>query len=162
MVQLVPMSESDLETYLEQAIRRYAYERIRWNLWHESDAQSKAQLVFDERLPQGLATPNNHLYRIIRDNNEETLLIGYLWFAVEPHQAIDVAFVYDIVIDSTYRRRGYGRDAFRLLEEKVREHGLDTIFLNVFGDNHEARAMYESLGYAAANLRMIKKISDTE
>ena len=30
MVKLVPMSESDLETYREQAIVRYAYERIRW------------------------------------------------------------------------------------------------------------------------------------
>ncbi len=65
----------------------------------------------------------------------------------------------DLAIFEQHRRRGYASEALRLLEEKVREQGLDTISLHVFGHNHAARELYEKSGYAVTNVNMSKKIA---
>ncbi len=51
-----------------------------------------------------------------------------------------------------------GEQAFQALEIKVRELGLHTIALHVFGHNHAARAMYEKLGYITTNVQMLKTV----
>ncbi|HSO28244.1 MAG TPA: GNAT family N-acetyltransferase, partial [Anaerolineales bacterium] len=70
------------------------------------------------------------------------------------------AFIYDFVIDEAYRRRGYGRLALLALEDKAREMGIDQIALHVFGHNHAARALYESVGYQVTNLQMAKALGE--
>jgi ribosomal protein S18 acetylase RimI-like enzyme len=44
------------------------------------------------------------------------------------------------------------------LEVKARELGLATLSLHVFVFNHEARALYEKLGYAITNINMSKAL----
>ncbi len=77
---------------------------------------------------------------IIEDEATQ-ILVGMLWFAVMEHGGHKGAYVFDIKIDEAFRRRGYGEQAFQALETKVRELGLHTIALHVFGHNHPARAM---------------------
>ena len=82
-----------------------------------------------------------------------------LWVAAETRQGKTRAFVYDFAIDEAHRRQGYGEQAFRALEDKVRALGLDSIALHVFGHNHAARALYEKLGYVTTNINMEKKLT---
>lgn len=56
-------------------------------------------------------------------------------------------FVMDIQIQPEFRRRGYGTQAFRLLEAQARRLGMETIDLHVFQHNQPAQAMYAKLGY---------------
>ena len=67
-------------------------------------------------------------------------------------------FIYDLRIYDEYQRRGYARQAMLALETKVRELGLDTISLHVFGHNHAAKALYDQLGYEVTNINMSKKL----
>jgi ribosomal protein S18 acetylase RimI-like enzyme len=86
--------------------------------------------------------------------------VGMLWFAVERRPAGARAFVYDVEVFEPFRRRGYAEQAFKAMEERVRELGLNTISLHVFGHNHAARTLYEKLGYIATNLNMSKTLTD--
>ena len=45
-----------------------------------------------------------------------------------------------------------------VLEDKVRELGLDSISLHVFGHNHAAIALYQAAGYETTDLHMVKKL----
>lgn len=69
------------------------------------------------------------------------------------------AFVYDIRIDEAFRRHGYGSQAFRELENKVRALGGRWIALHVFGNNYAALEMYQKLGYETTNVLMAKTLN---
>lgn len=66
--------------------------------------------------------------------------------------------LYFIGILPPYRRRGYAMQALRLLEDKIRQQGLEEIRLYVFGHNTPACALYEKMGYAAVSMTMAKPV----
>ncbi len=68
------------------------------------------------------------------------------------------AWIYAIEVDAAVRGKGYGRALLAALEDRVREHGVATIGLNVFGENHVARRLYESAGYETTSLQMRKTV----
>jgi GNAT superfamily N-acetyltransferase len=133
MVRLVPMSQTEFEGYLESSVRDYAQEHVRAGNWSADEALRMSEETFHKLLPDGLATSNQYLFVIEDETQGEK--VGVLWFAVEQHKAGPRAFVYDVQIDEAYRHRGYGTQAFEVLEGKVRELGLAKIMLHVFGHN---------------------------
>jgi ribosomal protein S18 acetylase RimI-like enzyme len=74
------------------------------------------------------------------------------------HGGQTFAFIYDIIIFEEYRRRGYGEATMLAVEEKVREQGLNSIALHVFGHNHAAKTLYEKIGYEITDINMMKKV----
>jgi RimJ/RimL family protein N-acetyltransferase len=157
MIRLVPMDEADFQAYLAAAIPSYAEEHIAAGRWSREEALNKAEAEYHQLLPEGLATPDQYLYSI---EDMAGAKVGMLWFAVERRPAGARAFVYDVEVFEPFRRRGYAEQAFKAMEERVRELGLNTISLHVFGHNHAARALYEKLGYIATNLNMSKTLTD--
>jgi ribosomal protein S18 acetylase RimI-like enzyme len=111
-------------------------------------------------LPDGLLTASQYLFSL-RDEALGTP-VGSLWFGRREEGGEPTAFVFRIVIFEAFRRQGYGTQAMLALEEKVRQVGLSTISLHVFGHNHTARAMYEKLGYATTNVMMRKMLKPQE
>jgi RimJ/RimL family protein N-acetyltransferase len=160
LVDLVPMGETEFRTYLASSIPAYAQNNIDSGRWSPEEALQQAEKQYQELLPNGLASPNQYLFSI-RDE-EQGMNVGMLWFAVQERGGKASAFVYEIIIDEPFRRHGYAKQAFLLMEEKVRALGLDTISLHVFGYNHPARTMYEQLGYVPTNINMSKKLSDPQ
>jgi len=158
MVRLVPMNESDFHTYLTSSIADYAQEHVKAGNWSAEEAQQKAEEEFQQLVPDGLASKNQYFFTI----EDETLpaKVGILWFAVRDQGGQPSAFVYDVEIFAEFRRRGYGMQAFQALESYVRNLGLTTISLHVFGHNHAARAMYEKLGYITTNVSMSKTLDN--
>ena len=155
MVKLVPMQPSDLESYLAVAVQEYAQDKIQAGNYTASEGLEKARAEFDALLPQGAATPNQHLFSILNDEAEK---VGIIWLAEIQSGAQRFAFIYDIRIDEQYRRKGYGTQAMLAVEAEAKALGLDRIALHVFGHNKAARELYEKLGYEITNINMSKEI----
>ena len=156
MIRLVAMTESEFRTYREILIRGYAEDKVRSGNWSAEDSLKRSEQETDQLLPKGLATPDHYLFSIRDDALAKN--VGILWFAVVHWGGKNLAFIYDIEVDTTQRSKGYGTQALLALEEKVKTLGLDTIGLHVFGFNHAARALYEKMGYEITNINMAKKL----
>ncbi len=145
--------------YREVAARGYAQDNIASGRWPEEGALQRSYEDFDESLPLGIATPDNHLYEI---RNEATdAIVGIIWFAVVVKNGIKAAFVYDVEVAPEHRRQGHARAAFVALEPLVRSLGLATIGLHVFGHNPGAQALYRSLGYGVTGINMLKTLGNS-
>mgnify|MGYP001156513670 FL=1 len=157
MVRLIPMTDDEFQPYYRRAVEDYANEHVEAGNWHPSVAIQESEKQFQWLLPNGVASKDQYLYAIVDDAGRK---VGMLWLAVRYQSDIrPYAFVYDFLIDEEFRRRGYGRQAFEVLEEKVKEMGLDSISLHVFGHNQPAIALYQAAGYETTDLQMVKKLS---
>ncbi|HSI59510.1 MAG TPA: GNAT family N-acetyltransferase [Ideonella sp.] len=157
MIELVPMSETAYGAYLQASIADYAEENVASGRWLEAEALARSRASYESLLPQGLATPDNHIFEIRQSGSVQT--VGYLWVAVVVRNGDRSAYIYDVSIHPPYRRRGYAKAAFEALEPVVRGLGLGSIGLHVFAHNPGAQALYEKLGYAVTGLNMQKRLS---
>ncbi len=155
MVTLKPMTEAELQSFLEPAIVEYAQDHVAAGRWTEEEAVEQSRKEFYDLLPDGVATPNHYLFTLM---NEAQQKVGVLWFAKRENQGHLAAFVYDVRIDEAFRRQGYASEAFREMENKVRALGWNKISLHVFGNNHAAQEMYKKLGYETTNVSMAKTL----
>jgi ribosomal protein S18 acetylase RimI-like enzyme len=114
----------------------------------------RAAAQFEELLADGVATAGTWLFVVLDDAGDS---IGTLWLGVHPERR-DAAFVYDLEINESARRRGYGRATMLAAEQVVRDAGMSEVGLNVFGFNEAARALYESIGYGVVATQMAKKL----
>lgn len=154
MVRLVPMTDSEFETYLEKTVPEYAADKVQAGDWSEDEALERSRQSYNHLLPQGVKTENNYLFRILLEESGEK--IGVLWIKHEvprPH-----GFIYDIALDEAQRGKGYGKQAMLALEEIAKELGLETIALHVFAYNTVAMKLYDKLGYKVTSQNMTKKL----
>ena len=57
------------------------------------------------------------------------------------------AYIYSFRVQPPYRRFGVGTRLLQTAEQDLFERGMRTVTLNVGRENHEARQLYERLGY---------------
>jgi RimJ/RimL family protein N-acetyltransferase len=157
MVHLVPMLESEFQTYLEEDIERYAQVRVLAGDWQPAEAMQKSREEHRQLLPDGLATKNQHLCSI--EDEVISSKVGVIWFAIYDDQLQPLAFVYDFLIYEDFRQRGYGTQALLALDVKVKELGADKIRLHVFAYNQIARALYEKSGFEITGIYMTKELT---
>ena len=154
MIRLVPMTESEFETYLEKTIPEYAADKAGAGDWSEEEALERSRKAFTNLLPRGLKTENNYLFRVQLEENREK--IGILWIKHEtprPH-----GFILDISLDQAQRGKGYGKQAMLALEEFAKGLGIETLALHVFAYNMAAMQLYKGLGYEVTSQNMTKKL----
>ena len=156
MVKLEPMSEEEFVEWRGSHSKDYADEKVKSGAWSPEEAPRLADEEYTRLLPKGLRTADNFLYTSVDDATGEK--VGHIWFTKMTYGGQTFAFVYDLIIFDQFRRKGFGEATMRALEEKVREQGLDSIALHVFGHNHAAKALYEKIGYEITDLNMQKKI----
>ena len=157
MIRLVPMTEDEYRFYRAELIQGYAEDKVRSGNWSAEESLKRSEQETDQLLPNGIATSDHYLFSI--HDNTLAKNVGILWFAVVNWGGKRLAFIYDIQVDATMRGKGYGTQALKLLEEKVKALDLDTIGLHVFGFNHTAQALYEKMGYDITNINMAKKLT---
>jgi ribosomal protein S18 acetylase RimI-like enzyme len=155
MVELVPMTADEFREYLEESVRGYAEEKVAAGNWTEEEAQERAAREFAQHLPQGLDTPNQHLFTVRAPERNQ---VGYIWLAVQDHGGKRSSFIFDLAIHAPFRRRGYGAATLRAIEEVARTLGVSEIGLHVFAHNTAARALYEKMGYEVTNINMRKEL----
>ena len=150
------MRPATYPTYLEAAVTGYAEENVAAGRWPELGALARSREDFLSLLPGGLATPDNFLFEIAE--NETCPTIGFVWCALETKHGSCTAYIYDLEIAASHRRRGHARRALQLLESTAIAAGASSIGLNVFANNAGAQSLYRQLGYAPTNLNMRKML----
>ncbi len=156
MTILVPMSAEAYPQYRERAVAGYADDNVAAGRWPAEGALARSQADFDSSLPQGLQTPDNYIFEI--KSTEAGPTVGFIWFAVIEKNGLQSAYVYDVEINTQFRRQGHARAAFEALEPIVKRLGLSSIGLHVFGHNPGAQALYDSLGYGVTGINMAKHL----
>ena len=159
MLRLAPMTEAEFAAYLARAVRSYADAHTRAGDVEPEEALERAQKDYDELLPEGLRSKNQHLFTL----THETLgAIGLVWFELKERRGKKSAYLFDIEVREDLRGQGLGRRALELVEAKLRELGARSVGLNVFGYNHAARALYEKMGYQITGMGMKKELAPGE
>ena len=155
-VRLRPMHDDEYDAFYVDGVERYARDIAENGGFEYEYARAKSVEDFARLLPEGLASPDQHVL-VVED--DEGRSVGTLWWALRQNQVgTGYAFVYNVVVDEEERGRGLGRAAMLALEDEVRTHELDRIELNVFGGNEVARGLYRSLGFAESAVYMGKDL----
>ena len=157
MIILNPFTEKELESYLQRDIAQYAQENIKAGYWTESEAMEKSRSSHARLLPQGVATPNQHLFSIWDSERGEP--VGNIWMFADYDSANPSGFIYDLFIEERFRKKGYATAAMLALEGKAKELGLTALYLHVFAHNLAARSLYDKLGYGVKSTNMAKPLA---
>ena len=150
MVQLIRMTQPELDEYLPHAIQALADELAKGNGWNTDQSLAAALRSFDVLLPnRAVDSPNQLLWTIVADSQR----VGVLWCGIREHGE---AFVWDILIYPAWRNRGYGTEAMVAMEQELRQMEIVRVGLNVFAHNSVAARMYSKIGYIPVSTRLIK------
>ena len=144
--------------YLHAAAASYAEDNIASGRWPKKGALERSLAEMQRLLPQGVATPDHHLFEMVAVEGGTT--VGYLWFAVEERHGMRGAFIYDLEVKAEFRRQGHAKRALQALEKIVTALGLSSIGLHVFSQNAGAQSLYRELGFAVTGLNMRKTLSE--
>jgi ribosomal protein S18 acetylase RimI-like enzyme len=153
---LAPMTEPEYRAFVDAAIPGDAADKVAAGQWTAEESMTLARKSYDERLPAGWRTADNHFFTIL---DVESVAVGSLWIAVQDRAGERIATIYDVGIKPEYRRRGHATRALRAHEEEVRALGLAGIALHVFGHNVGAQALYAKLGVEPANINLYKPVA---
>ncbi len=150
------MTEPEYAVWLDALVPAYAADKVAVGRWSKQEAIELARKEYGELLPMGLETENNYLFAVLDQSGQP---IGSLWFGEGQRVGYKVAFVFDLVIETKYRRLGHAKRALLALEIEAAKRGLAGIALHVFGHNAGGRALYAELGYAPTNINLYKTIT---
>ena len=156
MTVLVPMGKEGFVSFTENSVTGYADDNVAAGRWNADEAPGLSRAEFARLLPQGLATPNNHLYEIRDETGDMT--VGFLWFATVARGNAKTGYVYQLEVHPEFRRRGHARAAFQAMESIAVAMGLSSIGLHVFRHAPGAQALYVSLGYSVTGVNMQKRL----
>jgi len=135
---LRPMTLSEFEAFFADSSESYVDELVSAGMTPES-ARAQADRQLAELIPDGLDSPGQAFFTAWVDESP----VGTLWLSTER----PMAFVYDILVHESARRRGYGEAIMNAAARWCRDLGHPALGLNVFAHNPGARALYEKLGY---------------
>lgn len=156
MVQLVPISAEEFDSYIVRQVSDYAEEKIAAGAWAKEGALERSKKEIKRLLPRGKDTESNFIFKIADDSTG--VKVGTIWIKAFRDVGVPYAFVYDIIIDRDERRKGYGKAAMKALEAVVKELGLGRIGLHVFGHNEAAIKLYETSGFRVTDINMMKTL----
>ncbi len=155
MVKLRKMSQDEFDEWRPRAVADYAADHVRAGSMPSDQAEELAEKQFRGLLPDGVATPEQHLLIPVLDGTP----IGFLWLQIPSSVDAPEVFIYDISVDPSMRGRGLGRAVMVAGEDYARQRGAQSIRLHVFGENSVARGLYEDLGYDVTNVMMAKTLA---
>jgi ribosomal protein S18 acetylase RimI-like enzyme len=152
MITLEPMEQEDFERFLESEIRGYAEAHVRNGNWPAEGAVERSRKEFETLLPNGVHSKDQYLWSIVDPENNK---IGMLWVQVKDQKA----FIYDFVINESFRGKGYGKEALTTLDEELKSMDVESVRLHVFGDNITAQELYKKMGYQITGIHMKKDLT---
>lgn len=146
------MTGADYAEWEPISVAGYAEAQVQAGHWTAEKAGELSLQGLRDLLPEGLATPNHHLW--IASDAETGQRVGALWIAIRQAGGRTEAYVYDIFVDDDLQGGGYGRAIMEAASAAGKALGAEVMALNVFGYNDRAYNLYKSLGYEVANRHM--------
>ena len=156
MLILQPMPAERFDEFAAVSIASHAADNVASGRWLEHESAKLAEQEFGRLLPERAATPDHSFYEIKLDPAGPVL--GFVWLGIVPRRAERVAFVFQLFVYPSYRRKGHARAALARVEELATSLGLPAVALNVLGSNVGAQALYRSVGYLVTSLSMHKPL----
>ena len=158
-VNIRKMTDEEYASFYRASVESHAAELSEELDISFEDAYEKALSEIDGMLYDGLNTKDNDLMSIVADGRS----VGYIWTLYEESCGESRAFVCDLAVCKTERRKGYGEKALLLSEDRAKERGCKVTVLFVNDKNHAAISLYEKCSYKtlrqAGNGRyMIKRL----
>ena len=153
-LRFAPFSDADFQAWLTQAIPAFALSNVEEGRWTLAESIERSKEAHAALLPQGLHTPGQFFLHLLDATSGER--VGTLWWAEAPKGGALEAWVYNIEIEETARRRGFARAALLELERVARARDVRQLGLHVFGYNHGARRLYESIGFEPTSITLRK------
>ncbi|GAA4609944.1 ribosomal protein S18 acetylase RimI-like enzyme [Actinoplanes octamycinicus] len=151
------MTQAEFDDWRAAAIRSHADEQMAAGNWSPDEAEQLATEGHDALLPGGFATPG---MLFLAADDPEGDRVGILWLSeTHPRGIPDCGFLYDIEVAEPYRGSGYGRALLTAAEDELRSRGVQSLGLNVFGDNTAAVRLYETSGYRVVTQQMLKSLT---
>lgn len=157
MIHLEKMKVEEYPRYRELFINDYGKELSENYKYTLEAGLIKAEKEIDEDLPQGALTAENELKTIMLASEQDTEIVGYLWFVKNKNEAS--VFIYDFFIFKPFRSQGYGSLALKELEKLSVQMGIKDIKLRVAYFNQRALKLYKELGFEITGINMMKKLS---
>ncbi|MGQ8873523.1 GNAT family N-acetyltransferase [Paenibacillus amylolyticus] len=156
-MELSPMNTEQFASFRSRSIADFAQEKVEAGTWAPEEALGRAEESYERYLPEGLDTPGAYVFNLVHPVDG---IVGYLWFNITENRRGKEAFLLDIVVEETYRGKGYGTETMEALEKTARSLGVDRIGLHVFGHNERASSLYRKMGYEVTDLTMYKEINN--
>jgi ribosomal protein S18 acetylase RimI-like enzyme len=153
MIRLETKNSDELTAWLPAMVEHYIDERIKAGESSE-DAHRVSASQFGQLFPDGAPADGQHVMNVVADEGT----VGTLWMGRPFSGNANTWYVFDIEIAEDARGRGLGRAAMEAAEAWTRERGGTRVALNVFGPNHIARSLYDSLGYEVQATLMFKDL----
>ena len=120
------------------------------------EASAAARRVFERSIAELKREPKKGGIFVIEADRRA---VGVLWYAIQYARGFPEAFVFDIFIKPTVRRRGYATAALRAMEKVARDESVSRICLNVFEHNVDATMFYEKNGFRKASHGLMKSLT---
>jgi ribosomal protein S18 acetylase RimI-like enzyme len=149
MVKLETIQQEDFDRFLERGVREYAEDHVRNGNWPAEGALERSRKEFEHYLPDGIHSKDQYVWSILDEQNDK---IGVLWVQVKDRQA----FIFDFIIDESFRGRGFGKQALAAMDEQLRSMNVESVALHVFGDNITAQELYKKMGFEVTGMHMKK------
>jgi GNAT superfamily N-acetyltransferase len=141
------MTQEQFDSYLAGSTESYIQELAAAGMTPEA-ARRQGEQQMQELIPDGLDSEGQHFFTAYVGETA----VGRFWISTER----PMAFVYDIEVDESQRRKGYGEAIMNAGARWSRDRGHPALGLNVFAHNPGARALYDKLGYhVTADFRTI-------
>ncbi len=155
MIRFEPMNDEDFAAFIRKSVPEYAYDQTRSGNWTSGEAMGKARAEFQQMLPNGPKTPNQHL-RIMRNDNDSK--VGMVWYFVDTRGEHPKAFLIDFFFFSEDRHKGYEKEAFATLEAELRSLGVRRVELQVFSHRTDEVTLYQNNGFSQASIFFAKDL----
>ncbi len=155
-MELVPLTTTEFPSFLKRTIQGFADECVDVGRWQVDEALAHSKKLVEADLPQGLETPNHHIFNLYDQAQKE--IVGYVWLEVMTKDDLPTVFINDIEINTMHRRKGYASKAFELVELFAKENDINRVALHVFKSNTAAQALYQKLGFQVTGLNMLKNL----
>jgi RimJ/RimL family protein N-acetyltransferase len=152
MITLETIQQADFERFLEREVREYAADHVRNGNWPAQGSLERSRKEFESLLPDGILSQNQYLWSIC-DGTEK---VGVLWVEVKNGKA----FIYDFVVEESFRGRGFGKQALTAMEDKLKAMEVESVGLHVFGDNVGAQELYKKMGFRITGIQMKKSLRE--
>lgn len=88
---------------------------------------------------------------------QEEEIIGIIYVRYGGQKA---AWLEDLFIEETYRGKGFGKQAMKLLDDHMEAQGILAMFVNVIPRNERALEMYVDCGFDHLNMIELRKNYD--
>ena len=153
MIALLQMTPAEFDEYMEYALNDFTTDG-REGTWPSAEV-ARAQI--EKLLPAGQQSENQHLLSIRIEYSADA--VGYIWLTFIDRPTGKEAFILDLLIKESFRRKGFGFKSLQSAETYSRERNVNRISLSVFPRNSAAMNLYRKAHYEPTSIRMSKEFA---